>query len=344
MSRRMRELRPVSREPDASEDVRRAVVKAVKRMYYLPILAALGIRPGFLKNASSDLRHALQSGQVQYVDGHFEGRFSAGITKELRELGAKWDRAKSWYSLPRAKLTADLRSAIAASESKFREMAGRVDRELAKLVDLEPEEFLSGTDALKRAQHERITTDWAKSKLKVEKIIDHAIYKSEDEFKANVRSITVSPTLTPEQNRRVAAEYTNNLHLEVQDWMREEIVRLRQKVQAQAQAGARYESLVDEIQRSYGVTQNKARFIARQETSLLMTKLAQTRYESVGVTEYKWQCVSGSAAHPVRKMHKDLDGTPHKWNDPPIVDKQGNRKNPGQDYNCRCRAIPIVRF
>lgn len=344
MSRRMRELRPVSREPDASEDVRKAVIEAVRRAYYLPILRALGVTPGVLKNAGSDLRHAIQTGQVQYVEGRFEGRFTSALSKELRELGAKWNRAKQHWAIPRGKLTADLKSAIAASESRFRDMALKVDREMGKLLELEPEEYLAGTGNIKRAQHERITTDWAKSQLKVERIVDHAIYRSGEEFKANVRGITVAPELTPEQKRRVSAEYTNNVHLEVQDWMREEITRLRKRVQEQAQAGVRYESMIEDIQKSYGVTQNKARFIARQETSLLMTKLAQTRYESAGVNEYKWQCVNGSPAHPVRPMHKNLDGRVFRWDTPPIVDESGNRKNPGQDYNCRCRAIPVVRF
>ena len=54
------------------------------------------------------------------------------------------------------------------------------------------------------------------------------------------------------------------------------------------------------IQKSYGVTANKAKFLARQETKLLTTTLKEVRYVDAGVTKYKWKSVTGTAAHPVR--------------------------------------------
>ena len=80
-----------------------------------------------------------------------------------------------------------------------------------------------------------------------------------------------------------------------------------------------------------------------------MTKYKQVRYQSAGVNQYKWKCVVGSPNHPVRPMHAELGKRSDKgelftWDNPPIVDSKGDRKNPGQDFGCRCVAIPVVTF
>ena len=41
-------------------------------------------------------------------------------------------------------------------------------------------------------------------------------------------------------------------------------------------------------------------------------------------------------------MHKDLDGKIFEFANPPITNEKGDRNNPGEDWQCRCEAIPIV--
>ena len=48
-------------------------------------------------------------------------------------------------------------------------------------------------------------------------------------------------------------------------------------------------------------------------------------------------------------MHKELNdrsekGEVFKFSNPPIDSPNGSRHNPGQNYNCRCIAIPVVKF
>jgi SPP1 gp7 family putative phage head morphogenesis protein len=99
------------------------------------------------------------------------------------------------------------------------------------------------------------------------------------------------------------------------------------------------------IRESFGVTEKKAKFLARQETGLLMAKFKESRYTESGIHQYKWRCSAGSAKHPVRPSHKVLDGRVFRWDTPPITtapDEPQRRNNPGEDFNCRCVAIPIV--
>ena len=55
--------------------------------------------------------------------------------------------------------------------------------------------------------------------------------------------------------------------------------------------------------------------------------------------EYAW---SESGDGRVRDSHKHLNKKRFRWSDPPIVDaKTGRRCHPGQDYQCRCVALPV---
>ena len=135
----------------------------------------------------------------------------------------------------------------------------------------------------------------------------------------------------------------------------EEIPKLRKIVQDNAFSGVRRENLVQGFIDSYGVSQSKAKFWARQETNLLMAKYKETKYVEAGVPEYKWACVhmphqsSPQTIYKpgeVRYSHGILEGKIFSWSNPPITTAPGQKQrmnNPGQDYNCRCFAIPFIR-
>lgn len=107
-----------------------------------------------------------------------------------------------------------------------------------------------------------------------------------------------------------------------------------------ARTGQRVESLADELQTRFGVTESKAELLARDQVGKLNGELTQLRQESVGITEYEW---STSRDERVRTRHAELEGTSHGWNDPPVVDERsGRRAHPGQDFQCRCTAVPKV--
>jgi len=96
------------------------------------------------------------------------------------------------------------------------------------------------------------------------------------------------------------------------------------------------------IQAEFGVSKNKAKFLARQETSLLVSAYREQRYTDAGIREYIWQ---SSHDERVRKSHKELNGRKFSWDNPPIVDPATGRKaHPGEDFGCRCIAVPVIRI
>ena len=317
-----KELRPIKESPSSYDQLEAVILESFRKEIYLPIMKQLKMATPKVQNAKiSALKQAIQKGQITFYRGEFIGQLSAEVTKELRALGAKWDRASGSFKMPASAVPQEVKSWVAVSETKFDDMAAKIDSQLAS-----------------------ISPGSITPNVKMEAIFDKTLWQLNKDIKKTLKGLTVSTDLTPEGLNRISQEYTNNLDLYIQKFTDQQIKKLRADVQESTFAGNRYESMIKSIEKSYGVTQRKAKFLARQETGILMSKFKKERYQSAGVNEYKWGCVSGSPNHPVRPMHKELEGKVFSWDQPPITDDLGNRNNPGEDYNCRCFARPIVNF
>lgn len=99
------------------------------------------------------------------------------------------------------------------------------------------------------------------------------------------------------------------------------------------------EQLNELVKEAVAESDRHAEMIARDQTLKLMARLNQGTAQANGVEEYVW---STEKDNLVRPMHVKLEGTTHTWDDPPIVNEQGDALPPGEDYNCRCVAIPKV--
>jgi SPP1 gp7 family putative phage head morphogenesis protein len=317
-------LQPIKESTRDYEALEKALKLFFKEEIYLPCLRELGFSPSVLKNDArfpNALLAALHRGAISFSRGSFSGHFNAAISKELRALGARFDRKTSTFRLPHHELPIDVRNAVSASEARFRDKLERIDGRLR-----------------------RVLGDKIGERFNSDQFFDKALWRVDGAFRKSVRAIAIEPELTKEQRARISAEWGKNMQLWIEDFTQKEIVELRQKIAGTVFKGNRYGSAIKTIQDSYGVSANKAKFLARQETQLLMTKYKQTRYQKAGVEHYVWVCVSGSGKHPVRPLHKKNDNKVFRWSDPPIVDESGARKNPGQDYNCRCTARPLVGY
>lgn len=94
-----------------------------------------------------------------------------------------------------------------------------------------------------------------------------------------------------------------------------------------------------QIQEAYNVTKSHARFIARDQMAKLNAQITKQQQTDAGITEYVWRTVGDAR---VRDSHRHLNGKRFKYSDPPVVDaKTGRRANPGEDYQCRCVALPV---
>lgn len=102
-----------------------------------------------------------------------------------------------------------------------------------------------------------------------------------------------------------------------------------------------------QIQEQYNTTKEKANLLARDQVATLNSQISQAQQRDAGVKKYKWDDSHDSR---VRECHAALRGQEFSWDDPPEmwystksrgIVYTGRRCHPGEDYCCRCVAIPI---
>lgn len=130
-----------------------------------------------------------------------------------------------------------------------------------------------------------------------------------------------------------------------------EIERVSGMVQRGLQEGSTYDSIAENIEKSFGITRRHAKLIARDQTSKLNGSLTKLRQQELGIQEYRWQT---SGDERVRATHRVLDGKICRWDDPTVYLNEetgkwekrskigGTQVHTSQDVNCRCVPIPII--
>lgn len=104
------------------------------------------------------------------------------------------------------------------------------------------------------------------------------------------------------------------------------------------EAGSDFDIIVKEVQKQSEKSEAYAKFVARDQLNKAYGSINKERQESAGFDKYKWQATTGDWSN-VRQTHKDVHGEIYSWSKPPLV---GDRNlHPGEDYNCRCIAIPV---
>lgn len=116
-------------------------------------------------------------------------------------------------------------------------------------------------------------------------------------------------------------------------------------VRSGALSGQSFRSMRDAIVERTGVHESKAKFWARDQVSKFFGDVTRERQVNAGIPGYIWRTMRDAR---VRDSHGALEGTYHRWNNPPKAYRQSKggmalvRVHPGQDFNCRCFAEPAL--
>jgi SPP1 gp7 family putative phage head morphogenesis protein len=315
-------LQPIKDKDVYSDPIFKYIARQMFDIMYFKLFQILGKKPEetTLSNAidRSSLVNALLSGQIWFRENKFYGNFNAAIGKELRKLGANFNSQDKTYFLKESSIPMNIRAIISEAKSKFKQQQDKILAELNK-SNIAP----------------------AIESKNVKPLLDHMFIDLNKQFSVSMpKNLSVPMDMTPSMKDAIAEDYTHNLNLYIADWYDQEIIKLRGRVEEAVSEGYRADHLRDVLQAEYGVAERKAKFLARQETSLLVSKYRETRYKEANLSRYKW-----STSHDIRVRHDhaELNGKIFSWDNPPITDQHtGARNNPGEDFNCRCVAIPIV--
>ncbi len=105
-------------------------------------------------------------------------------------------------------------------------------------------------------------------------------------------------------------------------------------------ANHRVETLATEIEwQIEDVTTSRAELIARDQTLKLNALVTKERHAAAGIQTYIW---TTSSDERVRETHAALEGQEFSWEDPPEINDDGDTGCPGEDYQCRCIAFPVL--
>lgn len=130
-----------------------------------------------------------------------------------------------------------------------------------------------------------------------------------------------------------------------------EMERVSGVVQRGLQEGSSYESIAQNIEKSFGITRRHAKLIARDQTSKLNGSLTKLRQQELGIRTYRWQTAGDER---VRPSHRVLDDKICRWDDPTVyLDEDtgkwekrskigGTNVHTSVDVNCRCVPIPMI--
>lgn len=295
-----------------------------------------------LYNSNSALIAAIRKGSIHYEQGIFTGKFNARISKELRKF-AKYDgRSRTWKGIPPSNVTA----AAAVSNSRGQQLAQKIESLISEI----PARVSAAVEKLKYS-------------------IDAPLFMVAEEAGKDLNTLGISVELTPELSQRLADNYTNNQNINIKNWTDTQTHRLRDMMQKNALSGYNRLELQQLISNEFGVSMSKAKFLARQETSLFVAEVRNERYQDAGLQWYKWSTsqdirVVGTPGglypegSPGHGNHYVMNGKICKLNDPTVYadNIEAARKglwkskasigadntHPGQAFNDRCVAIPVI--
>lgn len=294
-----------------------------------------------LYNSKSALISAIRTGKIQYRSGIFSGKFNVSISKELSKY-AKYDkRTKTWKGMPPAAVIA----AATVANDRGRQLADQIERLIADIPS-------------------RVEDEIANLKYS----IDNPLFMMSAEAEKDLTTLGISVDMTQELSDRLTEDYTTNMNLNVVNWSDEEVVRLREMIQKNALSGYNRLELQQLIANEYNVSMNKAKFLARQETSLFLTTVRDERYKEGGVKYVKWSTSQDNRVvgkpgglypegTPGHGNHYGLNGKICRLDDPTVYAdtiedaKKGKWKSKitagfgnrhaGQEWNCRCTYLPL---
>lgn len=321
----MKLLQPIIDKPQYSKEIEAKINEFFKQIFYAPIAKILkeNLNRKLVINAAigplsedTPLRQAILMGTVQYNDGRFTGQFTSAVSRELRRLGANYRAKTQAFHLPVDKVPVDIRMAAGMAADKFKKAFDYI-----------------------KAYLDNINIDQMIKDFTVKTAYESTINDLDKQFKQTVKTGFNPPILTQEMKSKISQEYSENLKLYIKGWTEENILKLRQEVDKNSSEGYRSSNLEKILQENYGISKTKAKFLARQETSLFVSTFRENRYKDAGITQYRWRTAGDSR---VRDRHAELDGKIFSFDDPPITDNKGNRNNPGMDFGCRCIALPVI--
>ena len=306
------------------------LIKELWEMIYKPMFKICGggslskLIPAKIEASNEDdvIKDALKGGVIYYENGGFKSRskFSNRLSQELIKLGARYDKWENSFKIAIEDLPKDIWESIKTSIQKAQQKLAHIN------------EFLQYLE------------------MNLDQVIETMLFHNEvitvlddvgNKIQQNVKRInTIEFEFTKEQKEEIAQNYTNNMQLYIKDWAAKKIPEMRRKVQKAVLEGYREIDVQKMLETEYGIAERKAKFLAQNETSIMLAQIKKVHYSAMGFDSFMWHTILDARERP---LHRMLNGKIFRFDDPPVIDERTGQKGlPGETYNCRCDLTPIM--
>lgn len=326
-------FKPIRPKKYFDDSIAKEIINWKWQWYYKPIFDIL--KPDFVVNAQSPLIEALTNGSVYYQNGAFYGKFNNKISLELEKIGAKWSKYGKCYRLVENKIPNEILSAIAMNKAKT--------TSTVLLVKKVMDGFLGSLDEVIK-------------QLSIKDVVTSMFDDLQNRLKLSLKAQKIpliEPTFSDNTVNFLTKNYTENLEYYIKKWQPEDIIKMREVVGQMAIEGKSRKTIAQYIESRFKVDQEKAKFLARNESSIATTEYLKSKYQEMGYTHFKW--ITNYDGRE-RELHKELgkqvgnkygiNGTNiFRFDNPPVIyEHKGEiqRGLPGETYNCRCTFIPVT--
>lgn len=163
--------------------------------------------------------------------------------------------------------------------------------------------------------------------------------------------------LTPDKGR-YNDEFYENI---IQNWIKQNkemakdimdssIEKIKSRIQSGIKKGYTPIQIAKEIQSVMKQTISHAKQASKDQVARLNTSIEKSYCQDSGSDSYMWMTKNDSF---VRDCHKSFHGKIYSWDDPPeiwhigpgnVKIMDGRRCHPGEDYRCRCIALPVFNI
>jgi uncharacterized protein with gpF-like domain len=303
-------------------------------------------------NTSNVILDKLRRGQIVLKDGVFTGKFTIQVSKELSKFADFDNRSKSFKIKDISKVPNDILITSFHANEKSKQLHEEINRRIQDMP--------------------------SNMKDKLDKM-DFTIFKSADEIEAELKKEYIKLGVDYKPNdiikEQLIKKYNENMKLNIVNednsgcWNNVQVERLRSMVEKSSLNGYRKDTLIEMIQNEFETSKAKAKFLARQETSIFMSTLRDERYIDSNIKIYQWQGSNDirevgnpSGLYPKGNIghgnHWKLNRKYCRFDDnnlyaDSLEDVENNiwksRSNigcpntsPGFEYLCRCTARPVI--
>jgi uncharacterized protein with gpF-like domain len=306
-----------------------------------------------LYNSKNDVINALRQGKITMQDGKISGTFNIKMSKELSKFATFNRHEKVWKIKNRSLVPSDVLSAAVTANQKASALGDRLKGKLREIA-------AKSKDRLKA-----VSFNIDKASREMDKVLGEERYKLGIEYIPNEAI-----------RQRLVEQYNKNMKLSIVNenkptdcWDTVQVERLRDMISQSAYDGYNRQKMIEAIQSEFETSKSKARFLARQETSLFMSTLRDERYIDAGIEIYQWLGSNDirEVGNPAGLYPKGNIGHGNHWalnrkycrfdNDDVYADSLDDVKNnkwklrsqigapstkPGIQFLCRCVAKGII--